>query len=106
MNYSPHILFVQRKTETRDALNRTSGSSEEWIRVGECRCDDNTDKVVSTENSLEYVPKYHVVCHRTDLVRNGDRVLVLRADGTVRGEGKADRVRVLNYLDYADFYAS
>ena len=105
MNYSPHILFVQRKTENRDSYNRVTSVSEEWVRVGECRCDDNTDKIVSTENSLEYVPKYHIVCRRTNLVRNGDKVKVLNADGTLRGEGKADAVKVLNYLDYAHFYA-
>lgn len=105
MNYSPHTLFVQRKTEERDAYNRVSSVSEEWVNVGPCRCDDNTDKIVSTENSLEYVPKYHIVCNRTNLVRNGDKVMVLNADGTVRGEGKADGVKVLNYLDYAHFYA-
>lgn len=105
MNYSPHILFVLRKTETRDGYNRVSGVTEEWVRVGWCRCDDNADKIVSTVNSLEYVPKYHVVSPRTDLVRNGDTVRVLRPDGTLRGEGKADRVRNLNYLDYTDFYA-
>jgi len=103
--YSPHTLYVQRKTETRDAYNRVSGVKEEWVLVGPCRCDDNADRIVSTENSLEYVPKYHIVCPRTTMVRNGDRVRVLNADGSLRGEGKADRVRVLNYLDYADFYA-
>lgn len=105
MNYAPHTLYVQTKTETRDEYNRVTKVEEEWVEVGPCRCDDNSDRIVSTENSLEYVPKYHIVCGRTNLVHNGDRVRALNADGTVRGEGKADRVRVLNYLDYADFYA-
>ena len=105
MNYSPHILYVQRKYETRDEYNRVLKVSEDWVEVGPCRCDDNTDRIISTENSLEYVPKYHIVCPRTNLVRNGDMVRAYNPDGSLRGEGKADRVRVLNYLDYADFYA-
>ena len=105
MNYSPHILYVQQKEELRDEFNRVKTVYDDWIEVGPCRCDDNVDKIVSTENSLEYVPKYHIVCNRTNLVRNGDKVRVLYPDGTVRGEGKADGVRVLNYLDYAHFYA-
>lgn len=105
MNYSPHTLFVQRKTETRDEYNRVSKVTEEWELVGVCRCDDNTDRIVSTENSLEYVPKYHIVTNKTTLVGNGDKVRVLDSNGLLRGEGKADRVRVLNYLNYTDFYA-
>ena len=105
MNYSPHTLFVQRKTESRDEYNRVVSVSEEWERVGVCRCDDNTDRIVSTENSLEYVPKYHIVTNRTDMIHNGDNVRVLDSNGLSRGEGRADRVRVLNYLDYTDFYA-
>jgi hypothetical protein len=105
VNYAPHTLFVQRKTETRDEYNRVESVSEEWERVGVCRCDDNTDRIVSTENSLEYVPKYHIVTNRTTMIHNGDRVRVIDANGLSRGEGKADRVRVLNYLNYTDFYA-
>ncbi len=104
MNYSPHILFVQVKTETRDEYNRASVTTK-WERVGLCRCDDNTSRIVSTENTLEYVPKYHIVTAKTDKIHNGDMVRVLNQDGTLRGEGKADAVRVLNYLDYADLYA-
>lgn len=104
MIYSPHTLYVRRLTETRDEFNRAS-ATEEWEYVGVCRCDDNSDTVVSVENSKEYVPRYHVVTPRTTLVKNGDYVKMFDADGSVRGEGTADRVRVLNYLDYADFYA-
>ena len=103
MIYAPHILYVRRLTETRDAYNRAS-VSEEWEDVGVCRCDDNSDVIVSVENSREYIPKYHVVTPRTTKVRNGDGVCIYDTDGNVRGEGKADRVRVLNYLDYTDFY--
>ena len=105
MNYSPHILFVKRKTETRDSYNRVSCVSESWERIGLCRCDDNTDRIVSTDNTKEYVPRYHIVTAKTNKIANGDTVQVLNQDGTLRGEGKADGVRVLNYLDYTDFYA-
>lgn len=104
MIYAPHILFVERVTETRDAFNRAYASAT-WVRVGPCRCDDNRDVVLSLDNSKEYVPKYHIVMPRTCCVRNGAKVRVENPDGTVRGEGTADNVRILNYLDYADFYA-
>lgn len=105
MNYSPHILLVRRLTEERDAYNRVIASSEEWVEVCRCRCDDNADSIVSTDNSIEYIPKYHIVAEKTREISNGDKVRVLNEDGSIRGEGKADRVRVLNYLDYTDFYA-
>ena len=104
MIYAPHNLSVRRITETRDEYNRAS-ASETWESVGVCRCDDNSDVIVSVENTREYIPKYHIVTPRTNLINNGDFVRVYNSDGTVRGEGKADRVRVLNYLDYTDFYA-
>lgn len=105
MIYSPHILFVQKKTEDRDEYNRVSKVSEDWIRVGLCRCDDNSASIVSTINSKEYVPRYHIVTSRTNLIQNGDLVRVLTENGELRGQGKADNVKVLNYLDYTDFYA-
>lgn len=89
----------------RDSFNRVSGVSETWERVGECRCDDNSDTIVSADNSKEYVPRFHVVAPRTTMVHNGDTVRICTPDGVLRGEGKADNVRVLNYLDYTDFYA-
>lgn len=104
-NYEPHILFVKRTSETRDEYNRVSNVSEHWERIGPCRCDDNTSRIISTENSKEYVPRYHIVTARTGMISNGDFVRVLNADGTLRGEGKADGVRVLNYLNYTDLYA-
>lgn len=105
MMYAPHILFVQRKEEVRDEYNRVSSVSETWLKVGLCRCDDNTTSIVSSINSLEYVPRYHIVSPRTNMIRPGDKVRVLTQDGGLRAEGKADNVRSLNYLDYTDFYA-
>ena len=105
MQYAPHTLLVQKVTESRDEYNRVSSVSEEWKMVGPCRCDDNSTSIVSSINSKEYVPRYHIVSPRTTMVNSGDRIRVLNPDGSVRGEGKADNVRVLNYLDYTDFYA-
>ena len=105
MIYSPHILFVQRKEEKRDDHNRVVGVSDKWERVGLCRCDDNTVQIVSTINTKEYVPRYHIVTARTDMVHSGDKVRVITPDGILRGEGTADGVKSLNYLDYTDFYA-
>ena len=103
--YCPHILFVLRKSEVRDSYNRVASVYSDWERVGQCRCDDNSSRIVSTINSNEYVPTYHIVTDRTVEIHNGDRVRVLNQDGTLRGEGTADNVRVLNYLDYTDLYA-
>ena len=105
MIYAPHILFVLRKTEKRDEYNRVSSIDEKWERVGLCRCDDNSTAMVSTLDSKEYVPRYHVVTSRTGMIKSGDMVRILNKDGELRGEGKADNVRTLNYLDYTDFYA-
>lgn len=105
MLYAPHILFVKRKEETRDEFNRVSSVAEVWKEVGVCRCDDNSTSIVSTVNSKEYVPRYHIVAPRTTMVRDGEQVRVYTPDGTLRGEGKADNVKVLNYLNYTDFYA-
>ena len=104
MIYAPHTLQVLRKTETRDKLNRVVSVTEDWVEVGVCRCDDNSDRIISAENSLEYVPKYHIVTPRTTLVRNGDKIRVYDS-GNLRAEGKADAVKVLNFLDYTSFYA-
>lgn len=104
MIYSPHTLFVQRKEEVRDEYNRVSSVSVTWEKVGLCRCDDNSTPLVSRINSKEYVPRYHVVTSRTNKVRSGDRVRILDGNGLLRGEGIADNVRVLNYLDYTDLY--
>ena len=105
MQYAPHILFVQKKTEVRDSYNRVSTVEGEWLKVGLCRCDDNSNRIISTENSKEYVPRYHIVTARTDMLSNGDKIRVLTPDGVLRGEGKVDGLKVLNYLDYAEFYA-
>lgn len=105
MIYSPHILFVQRKVERRDEYNRVVSVEDSWERVGLCRCDDNSTPIVSTINTKEYIPNYHIVTARTNMIKPGDRVRVLTPDGGLRGEGNADNVKVLNYLDYTDFYA-
>ena len=104
MIYSPHILFVQKKRDVRDEFNRVQTVAEEWKKVGLCRCDDNASQIISSENSKEYVPRYHVVTARTGLISNGDTVRILTSNGELRGEGKADNVKSLNYLDYTDFY--
>ena len=39
------------------------------------------------------------------MIQSGDMVRVLTSNGQLRGEGKADNVKTLNYLDYTDLYA-
>lgn len=105
MHYAPHTLQVFRKEETRDGFNRVSSSGGAWEDVGECRCDDNSARVVNPDNGLAFVPRFHIVAANNAKVSNGDRVRCLREDGTVRGEGTAINVRSLNMLDYMDLYA-
>lgn len=105
MLYAPHILFVMKKEESRDEFNRVTGVEEKWERVGLCRCDDNTTQIVSSVNTREYIPRYHVVTARTNMINDGDMVRILTQDGQLRGQGKADNVKTLNYLDYTDLYA-
>lgn len=105
MQYSPHTLQVYRRRETRDGLNRVSGSEGTWETVAACRCDDNSARVAVSGNGTVFVPRYHIVAENNASVVNGDRVRCLRADGSVRGEGRAINVRSLNRLDYMDMYA-
>lgn len=105
MHFSPHILQVFRKQETRDEYNRVSSSGGAWEDVTECRCDDNSARVVNPDNGLAFIPRYHIVANNNALVRNGDKVRCLMEDGTVRGEGTAINVRSLNKLNYMDLYA-
>ena len=105
MHFSPHILQVFHKRETRDEYNRVSSSNGTWEDVAKCRCDDNSARVVNPDNGIAFVPRFHIVSENNAIVKNGDRVRCLRDDGTVRGEGRAINVRSLNKLDYMDLYA-
>lgn len=105
MHYSPHILQVFRKQETRDQYNRVSASNGTWEDVARCRCDDNSAKVVNPDNGLAFIPRFHIVAENNAMVRNGDQVRCLTDEGTVRGEGRAINVRSLNKLNYMDLYA-
>ena len=105
MYYAPHILFVKKPRQTRDSLNRTVSVSGEWEEVGQCRCDDNSTQVIDNETGRAFIPHYHIVADRTNMIAAGDRVRCLNRDGTIRGEGTDRNPRVLNLLNYFDCYA-
>lgn len=103
MYYAPHSLYKLVEMEVRDDLNRVISSSEEWMYVCGCRCDDNTTQRFEDENGRVYVPKYKIVCPRVD-VCEGDYVQCLDDGGGIRGEGRVLNAPKCNYLDYMTVY--
>lgn len=104
MFYTPHILQKKTVTTEKDDYGRTTATTEEWTDVCRCRCDDNTVTEFSTENGHVYRPQYHVVCEGSHGVKAGEFVRCVRQDGTLRGEGKCERPRSLNYLPYSELW--
>ncbi len=106
MIFAPHIL--QSKTVTppnRDEFGRViaSDSSEKWITVCACRCDDNTTKEFKSENGEVFRPQYHVVCAGIHDIKAGEYVRCIVGD-EVRGEGEVYVPHKLNYLPYTEVY--
>lgn len=75
-----------------------------WEKVGECRCDDNTTQELRSENGQVYMSRYHVVYDRTSAVKEGDEVMCINADGSVRGGGTVGMVKSTNYLGYSELW--
>ena len=102
MYYCPHILEKKVVTVTRDAYNRTTGESVSWVRLGACRCDDNTTFKFVDNNGHADGPAYHIVANKCD-VKAGDTVRALDGE-EVRGEGEVSKVIKTNYLNYVSIY--
>lgn len=106
MYFAPHIL--QRKTVTppnRDEFGRVIApdSSEEWITVCACRCDDNTTKEFKSENGEVFRPQYHVVCAGNQDIKAGEYVRCIVGD-EVRGEGEVSVFKKTNYYKYTELW--
>lgn len=102
MIYTPHTLEVKRLTGGGvDEWGNPIPSVETWVKLGECRCDDNTTKEFTSENGSVYRPNFHVVCEA--LVKAGEEVRCM--NGTeVRGQGKVFMVKRSNYFDYVELW--
>ena len=104
MYYAPHNLYRKSENQERDELNRIISTETKWELIGECRCDDNATEKFEDKNGHVYIPKYKVVCERTD-IKEGDYVQC-RMKGTdeVRGEGRVFNALKNNYLNYMVAY--
>ena len=105
MLYSPHILYKKQvgKIQT-DAHGKPIAPSEEWVKIGECRCDDDTTQELISENGQVYKSRYHVVYDLSYQIAEGDEIKCLNADGSQRGCGVVGRVQHTNYLRYSELW--
>lgn len=106
MLYAPHTLYKKSKSDvTYDALGKPIvAKSEDWVMVGECRCDDDTTQELRSDNGQVYWSRYHVVYDKSDAVVEGDEIQCTNADGSVRGGGIVGRVKSTNYLGYSELW--
>ena len=105
MLYAPHILYKKVIGQIRtDSFGKPIAPKEEWVKVGVCRCDDDTTQELATENGRLYKSRYHVVYDRSNIIAEGDEIKCLNADGSVRGTGVVGRVQDTNYLRYSELW--
>lgn len=111
MYFKPHILQKKLSNVTRDEYGRIVADNEEWIDLGHCRCDDNTQQEFRTDNGIVYRPQYHIVAEGDVDVHAGDEVRCLinkdaysEEQPIVRGEGKVYQAKHLNKLQYTDIW--
>ena len=105
MIYSPHTLYKKKVGSiSLDSLGKPVAPSEEWVKVGVCRCDDDTTQELVSENGQVYRSRYHVVYDQNSDVVEGDEIKCVNADGSTRGEGIVGRVQRTNYLRYSELW--
>lgn len=105
MMYAPHILYRRQSGGVQtDALGKPVAQQEQWVRVGVCRCDDDTTQELKSDNGQTYRSRYHVVYDLSDAVVEGDEIRCEDADGNVRGQGRVGRVQSTNYLKYSELW--
>ena len=102
MYFAPHTLelFVESPIVEDENGDPISQPQSEWRKIGMCRCDDAGNQTLYGENGIAYNPLYKIVFNKGILLKKGMTVRALRADGSVRGEGKIDRAVECNYLNY------
>ncbi len=96
MVYAPHKLYVRRSEKQYDDFGNFVGKSDKEDFLCGCRCDDAGVRDAITLNGERFFPSYHVVCEKP--VALGAFVVMYRADGNVRGEGKVVKVAEANYF--------
>ena len=105
MLYSPHTLYKKQVENIQtDALGKPISSKGEWVKIGECRCDDDTTQELVSENGQVYKSRYHVVYDLNHQIVEGDEIKCLNADGSLRGHGIVGRVQNTNYLRYSELW--
>mgnify|MGYP006969163478 CR=1 FL=1 len=106
MMYAPHTLYVKREHPIEmDSFGKPVKPSEaEWVKVGVCRCDDDSTQELVSPNGQTYLSRYHVVYDRTDAISEGDEIRCVQSDGKVRGQGVVGRARSTNYLGYSELW--
>lgn len=101
MYYAPHTIYKRIVTKTRDEYQRPIASSEEWVRVGVCRCDDAGGKEDVDDKGDAFIPHYHIVCPRDIDLAYGDSVRI--EPKGIEGKVRKSPQR-LNFLDYAEIW--
>lgn len=106
MLYAPHTLYKKQTSEIKlDKLGKpVAPKREEWVKIGVCRCDDDTTQELRSDNGQVYWSRYHVVYDKSDAVVEGDEIQCTNADGSVRGSGIVGRVKSTNYLGYSELW--
>ena len=98
MIFAPHIL--QKKVVTGGSLvngNPVTGT-EEWVEIGDCRCDDNDARTQISVNGVLHDYNYHVVYEGEKLPIGTEIRCVDKVDGSIRGEGKVIKPKKCNYF--------
>ena len=75
-----------------------------WVKVCPCRCDDNTTQELRSDNGHVYMSRYHVVYDKTNAIVEGDEVMCINADGSIRAQGVVGMVKSTNYLGYSELW--
>lgn len=106
MLYAPHTLYKKSKSEIKlDRFGKPVPPKEgEWVKVGECRCDDDTTQELRSDNGQVYWSRYHVVYDKSDAIVEGDEIQCTNGDGGVRGSGIVGRIKSTNLLGYSELW--
>lgn len=106
MLYAPHILYKKVKSGiTLDKLGKpVAPKEEEWVKIGVCRCDDNTTQELRSDNGQAYWSRYHVVYDKSNAIVEGDEIRCTDGAGNVRGSGVVGMVKSTNYLGYSELW--
>lgn len=102
MIFAPHKLYVA--VAPKDLVDENGDpvtQSEEWVELGDCRCDDNDTMKKVSVNGEWFDYRYHVVYEGVKILagtkvrieRNGERI-----EGVVRKPAKC------NYFNYSQIW--